>query len=340
MSHPHVLITDYAWPSLDVERSILEPLGATLLVAETGEAEELMHLARQADAILTCWRQIPVAVLEAATRCRVVCRYGIGLDNIPVQRATELGILVANVPGFCVDEVSDHVMALLLASARRLPQYLAATRRGVWSQQLADAGTLSTRSIPRLRGQTLGLIGYGSLARALVPKALGFGLKIIAYTPRLAPDALTPFGRAVNELGVLLREADYISIHVPLTDETRGLIDTSALRQMKPTAILINTSRGAVVDEAALVQALQEGWIAGAALDVLASEPPPPDHPLLSLPNVMVTPHVAFYSVAAIEELARRAAEQVAQVLRGEIPTHLVNRTVLDTPALRLSMSV
>ena len=339
MSHPHVLITDYAWPSLDVERSILEPLGATLLVAERGDQDELLRLAPQADAILTCWRQIPVAVLEAATRCRLVCRYGIGLDNIPVRRATELGMLVANVPGFCVDEVSDHVMALLLACARRLPQYLAATRRGVWNQQLDDVGSLTTQSIPRLRGQTLGLIGYGSLAQALVPKALGFGMKIIAYTPRLSPDALSPFGRAVNDLGLLLSEADYVSIHVPLTDETRGLLDAAALRQMKSTAILINTSRGAVVDESVLVQALQEGWIAGAALDVLASEPPPPDHPLLSLPNVMVTPHVAFYSAAAIEELARRAAEQVAQVLRGEVPVHLVNPAVLNKPLCRLSQT-
>jgi D-3-phosphoglycerate dehydrogenase / 2-oxoglutarate reductase len=329
MLKPRALITDYAWPSLDVERSILEPLGVELVVAERGDAEELLRLAPQVDAILTCWRQIPVAVLEAATRCRVVSRYGIGLDNIPVQRATELGIVVTNVPGFCVDEVSDHVMALLLAATRRIPYFTTLTRGGGWSQQ-AD------RPMPRLRGQTLGLIGYGDLARALVPKALAFGMKILAYTPRLAPDALEPFGRATNDLGLLLREADYLSIHVPLTSETCGLIDEQALRQMKPTALLINTSRGAIIDEAALVRALQEDWIAGAALDVLASEPPPPNHPLLAMPNVMITPHVAFYSTGAIEELARRAAEQVAQALRGEIPTHVVNQAVLEAANLRL----
>lgn len=336
MPAPHVLITDYAWPSLNIERSILDPLGATLTVAEHGDVEELLRLAPHADAILTCWRQIPVPVLETATRCLVVSRYGIGLDNIPVQRATELGILVTNVPGFCVDEVSDHVMALLLACARRLPQFIASTRSGIWRQQLDNESPLTTQSIPRLRGQTLGLIGYGDLARALVPKALGFGLQIMAYTPRLAPNALQPFGRVTNDLGLLLREADYVSIHVPLTDETRGMIDETALRQMKPTAVLINTSRGAVIDETSLVQALQNGWIAGAALDVLAHEPPPLDHPLLTMPNVIVTPHVAFYSATAIEELARRAAEQVAQVLCGEVPAHIVNSSVLTSSLLRL----
>lgn len=333
----HVLITDYAWPSLDIERSILDPLGATLMVAERGDAEELLRLAPYADAILTCWRQISVPVLEAATRCLVVSRYGIGLDNIPVQRATELGMLVTNVPGFCLDEVSDHVMALLLACARRLPQFITSTRSGIWRQQLDNDSPLTTQSIPRLRGQTLGLIGYGDLARALVPKALGFGLRIIAYTPRLAPDALYPFGHVTNDLGHLLREADYVSVHVPLTAETRCMIDETALRQMKPTAVLINTSRGAVVDEPSLIQALQNGWIAGAALDVLTDEPPPPDHPLLTMSNVIVTPHVAFYSATAIEELVRRAAEQVAQILRGDVPTHVVNGNVLTSSLLRLT---
>lgn len=331
MTSAQVLITDYAWPTLDLERDVLEAVGAELQVAQTGDATELIRLAPQADAILTCWRQIPEAALEAATRCLIVSRYGIGLDNIPVQRATELGILVTNVPDFCLEEVSDHVMALLLASARQIDPFVHKTRRGVWSQK-AD------RPIPRLRGQTLGLIGYGNLARAVVPKALGFGLRIIAYTPRLSPAALDPFGTATNDLDFLLRESDYVSLHVPLTGETRGLIDERALRLMKPTAVLINTSRGAVVDEAALVRALQEGWIAGAALDVLTQEPPAPDHPLLAQQNVLVTPHIAFYSETAIAELAQRAAENVAQVLRGEVPTHVVNKSVLGQPNLRLNM--
>ena len=204
-----------------------------------------------------------------------------------------------------------------------------ATRNGIWNLQ---AG----RPIPRLRGQTLGLIGYGNIARALVPKALGFGLNIIAYTPRLAADALEPWGKATNDLEQLLGESDYVSIHVPLTPETKGLVNAEALRKMKPTAYLINTSRGAIIDEDALYRALQEGWIAGAGLDVLVDEPAMPANPLLSLDNVIVTPHAAFYSESAIHDLERKAAERVAQALRGEVPMNLVNPAVMHQPNCRL----
>ena len=317
-----VLITDYAWPTLDHERAALATLDAALLVAQTGDERELIQLAPQADAILTCWKRVTAAVLEAAPRCRLVSRYGIGLDNIAVDHATQLGILVTNVPDFCLDEVSDHVMALLLATARRVVRFTNQIRMGVWSQKTGQG-------MPRLRGQTLGLIGYGNLARAVVPKALGFGLKIIAYTPRLAPDALAPLGVATNDLDFLLRTADYVSIHAPLTAETRGMIDARALRLMKPTALLINTARGAIVDEDALLTALCENWIAGAALDVLTQEPPQLFHPLLALDNVIVTPHTAFYSEAATVELAQKAATHVAQVLSDQIPTNLINPAVL-----------
>lgn len=318
-----ILVTDYAWPNLDIERQILAGIDAELIVAERGSAEEIIRLAPQADAILTCWAQVPPAALEAAPRCLLVSRYGIGLDNIPVQRATELGILITNVPDFCLEEVSDHAMALLLASARQIVPQATASRVGRWQRETG-------RAIPRLRGQTLGLIGYGNSARALVPKAAGFGLNLIAYTPRLAPGLLANGVEAVDRLDDLLTRADYISIHAPLTDETRGLIDEAALRRMKPNAVLINTSRGAIIDETALVRALTEGWIAGACLDVLIQEPPPPDHPLLSLPNVIVTPHTAFYSQASIAELQRKAAQNVAQVLQGQRPQHIVNPEVLE----------
>ncbi|GIV76896.1 MAG: 2-ketogluconate reductase [Litorilinea sp.] len=329
MPRYQVLVTDYAWPSLAIEREILAQVDAALLVAAQGDDAELLRLAPQADAILTCWRPIPPAVLDAAPRCRVVSRYGIGLDNIPVDHATRLGIVVTNVPDFCLDEVSDHTMALLLACARRIVPFARATRAGIWDLQ---AG----RPMPRLRGQVLGLVGYGHIAQAVVPKARSFGLEILAYTPRLPADALAPWGQATNDLDELLSRADYVSLHVPLTPETRHLIDERALRRMKPSAYLINTARGAVVDEAALYRALTEGWIAGAALDVLSQEPPPPDHPLLSLDNVIISPHAAFYSEAAIQDLERRAAVHVAQALRGERPAHVVNPAVLEQPNCRL----
>jgi D-3-phosphoglycerate dehydrogenase len=210
--------------------------------------------------------------------------------------------------------------------------FATATRAGRWTT--SEAG-----SLPRLRGQTLGLVGYGRIARAMAPKAHAFGLRVIATTPRLPADALGPRGTATTDLDTVLRESDYLSLHVPLTAETRGLIDERALRLMKPTAILINTSRGAVVDEAALARALAEGRLGGAALDVLSVEPPAPTHPLLALENVIVTPHVAFSSRAATAELARKAATAVAHGLRGELPPNVVNPAVLHQPVYRLGAS-
>lgn len=318
-----VLVTDYAWPDLEIERAILAAAGGELLVAPTGSADEIIRLAPQADAILTCWAKVPEAALEAAPHCRIVSRYGIGLDNIPIAKATELGIVVTNVPDFCLEEVSDHAMALLLALARQIVPQAAASRDGGWQRETG-------RTIPRLRGQTLGLIGYGNIARALVPKAQGFGLQVIAYTPRLRPGLLENGVEAVNRLEEVLERADYLSLHAPLTAQSRGLIDGAALRRMKPSAVLINTSRGALIDEAALVQALAEGWIAGAGLDVLVNEPPPTDHPLRRLPNVILTPHAAFYSDAAVAELQEKAARNVADVLQGKLPRPIVNRGVLE----------
>ncbi|MEM7031247.1 MAG: C-terminal binding protein [Chloroflexota bacterium] len=323
-----VLVTDYAWPTLDIERDILAQVGAELVVAKTGEADELIRLASDVDAILTCWKQVPSQALENAPRCQIVSRYGIGLDNIPIAQATTLGMLVTNVPDFCLEEVSDQVMAYILAFARRVITFTQETRQGQWGLQ-------SGQGMPRLRGQTLGLIGYGNIAQTLVPKARAFGLNVIAYTPRLAPDALGDEGTATNSLALVLRQADYISIHAPLTDETHHLINAQTLRLMKPTAFLINTARGAIINEADLHQALTEGWIAGAGLDVLTEEPATPNHPLLGLDNVIITPHSAFYSEAAIAELQQKAAHNVAQVLSGKLPTSIINPEVLDQANFR-----
>ena len=324
-----VLVTDYAWPSLAIEARVLGEVDAGLIVAETGEEPELVRLAPAADAILTTWKRVGPAVLDAAPRCRIVSRYGVGVDNIAVDHATSLGIVVTNVPDYCCEEVSDHAMALLLACARRVVTFATATRRGVWDVR---AG----RPIPRLRGQTLGLVGFGRNARALAPKAAGFGLRILAYDPWVPPAAVAPFGTMVSDLETLLRESDYVSVHVPLTAETRGLVNARTLRLMKPTAYLINTARGPIVDEPALCRALVEGWIAGAGLDVLGDEPPDPANPLLALENVIVTPHAAFYSEASIAELTRKAAERVAQVLRGETPCCVLNPGVLQRPDCRV----
>ena len=331
-----VLVTDFAWPSLDVERSILSELGAALVVARTGEEAELIELSHDADAILTNWKRVPEPAVRAAPRCQVIGRYGVGVDNIPVQLATELGIVVANVPDFCVGEVADHAMALLLACARRLVRFTSETRAGVWSLKHAPG-------LPRLAEQTLGIVGFGRIAQALVPRARGFGLRVLVFTPRLAAAGAVPgeLGAEVDvaaSLDELLAAADYVSLHVPATTRSAGLIGERALAQMKPTAYLINTSRGALIDEDALARALAEQRIAGAALDVLSREPPPPDLPLLGAPNLILTPHAAFYSDASIHEVQTRAATNVATVLAGDVPEHVVNPAVLEADTLRMRL--
>ncbi len=327
---PRVLITDYAWPNLDIERAIFDEIGAVIEVAPPGAPDVITQRAADCDAILTCWRQVPPEALQAAARCRIVSRYGIGLDNIPVDEATRLGMVVTNVTDFCLDEVAEHTLALLLACARRIVPMVAATRSGVWNQSLA-AG------LPRVRGQVLGLVGYGNIGQAVAARAQALGLHVMAYTPRLAQDALAPWGTVANDLGELLRLADYVSLHLPLTSATRHLINDGALAQMKPTAYLLNTARGAIVDEDARSAALDRGQLAGAALDVMSHEPPAADHPLLVHPKVIATPHVAFSSSAAIADLAAKAARHVVQALSGQVPDRVVNPGVLTQANCRLA---
>ena len=325
-----ILITDIAWPDYEIEKEVLSAVEGEIMLAGGGTPAEIIELAPRADAILTCWKDVPPEALDIAPDCKVVSRYGIGLDNIPIGRATELGMLVTNVPDFCLEEVSDHVMALLLATARQLLPLARNPDRSGWTRE-------TPRPIPRVRGQTLGLIGFGNIARALVPKALGFGLRVIAYTPRLRQNDAPEGVEVTNDLAALLSTSDYISIHCPLTEETAHIIDEAALAQMKSSALLINTSRGGVIDEEALILALQDGRIGGAALDVTDPEPPSAENPLLALENVIVTPHAAFYSVAATAELARKAAANVVTVLQGGVPKTLVNEEVLERDNCRLS---
>lgn len=318
-----VLITDYAWPTLDVEREILSEADAELVVAETGEEAELVELAGDVDAILTCWQTVSAAVLEAAKNCRTIARYGVGTDNIDVARASELGMVVTRVPDYCMQEVADHAMALLLASARGICRFDRRTRTGTWDNKAAGP-------IRRLSEQTLGLVGYGNISRSVVPRAKGFGLSIVAYDPfveKTEQDGV----RITPSFEEVLGEADYLSVHVPLVDATRHLIDEAALRAMKPTAYLINTARGPIIDEAAVAKALEEGWISGVALDVMEVEPPAADSPLVGRDDVILTPHAAFYSESSIEELERKAAQNVVDVLTGVMPADLyvVNPKVL-----------
>lgn len=317
-----VAVTDYVFPSLEPEQRVLAPLGIELRSGQCKSEEEIIELAQGADAVLNCYAKMTARVIEKLSRCKIIARYGIGVDNVDLIAATRAGILVTNVPDYCVDEVSDHALALILALARQIVLADGAVREGRWDV-VPHAG------IRRLRGQTLGVVGFGKIARVLASKVQPLGMKVLVYDPYLDPKLIARHGAEGVNLDRLLAEADAVSIHVPLSPETRGLIGERELARMKPTAFLINTSRGGIVDEQALAEALKAGRIGGAALDVLSVEPPPLDHPLRKLPNVILTPHLAFYSRESVIELQTKAAEEVARALRGEPPRSPVNREVL-----------
>jgi D-3-phosphoglycerate dehydrogenase / 2-oxoglutarate reductase len=326
MSRARVLITDYTWPDLRVERGILEPQGVEVVVAGNADEADLVAQARDADAIMTCFRRVSGDVLRAATHCRAVIRYGVGVDNIDVHTATALGMPVSNVPDYCDEEVADHALMLMLALNRRLRALSAVVDAGEW--HMAGAAPW------RLRGRTLGLIGYGRIGRALALRAQALGMRVV-IAGRSSPGDLPPGTEAAQDVDEALQRSDVVSLHVPLTDETRRLIDARALRLMRDDALLINTGRGGLVDTDALLSALERGRLGGAALDVTEPEPLSPDHPLRSRPDVLITPHTAFYSDGSIRELARKASERALAVVNGERPPNIVNPAVLTSSALR-----
>jgi D-3-phosphoglycerate dehydrogenase / 2-oxoglutarate reductase len=317
-----VAITDYVFPSLEPEHAVLEPLGVELRPQQCRSEDEIIALAQDADAILNCYAKMTARVIEKLNRCKIIARYGIGVDNVDLAAANKARILVTNVPDYCVDEVSDHALALMLALARKIVSADTAVKGGTWN-------VTAHAEIRRLRGLTLALIGFGKIAKALASKAHTLGMKLLVYDPYLDPEIISRHGAETASLEKLLAEADAISIHVPLSQETSNLIGLRELAQMKPSAFLINTSRGGIIDEQALAIALKEGRLGGAALDVLSIEPPPPDHPLRQAPNIILTPHLAFYSRESVIELQTKAAEEVARALKGESPRSPVNAEVL-----------
>ena len=326
-----ILITDYAWASIEPERQVLTEVGAELIAAKTGDASELQTLAPMMDGILTCWNPVREPVISAAKKCQIIARYGIGLDNIDVDVATEQGIIVTNVPAYCIDEVSDHAMGLLLACARKIPRFDRAVRNGTWDQNIGP-------EMHRIRGKRLGIVGFGRIGQAIIPKAKAFGLSINVCSPRTDAKRIQEAGAEKVTFSELLATSDFITIHAPLTKETKHLFSDTEFRAMKPTAFLINTARGGIVDTAALTAALRNGDIAGAGLDVLETEPPESETELLTFDNVIFTPHAAFVSEDAILELEVTAAACVAQVLTGQLPESVVNPSVLEQPNLRAKL--
>lgn len=315
-----VLITDAPWDDTSIERDALATIGADVVLAEDDDEQSLVDLARESDGIATCWAEVTAAVIEACEDCRIVARMGIGLDNIDIDAATAQGIPVTNVPDYCVEEVADHALALILAQSRHVGFFHLRTKRGDYDLQTAG-------SMRRLNTQTLGVVGLGRTAQVLACKAVAIGLTVIAHN-RSGDDHGT--GVEMVSFEELLERSNFISIHAPLTDETEHLFDAQAFEQMKPSAYLVNTSRGGLVDEAALWQALQTDQLAGAALDVFDPEPPDLSQALFADERVIVTPHAAFVSEEAIIDLRERVARQLVEALSGRRPNHVINPNIYD----------
>ncbi|OFW01171.1 MAG: hypothetical protein A3I61_07990 [Acidobacteria bacterium RIFCSPLOWO2_02_FULL_68_18] len=319
-----VAVADSVFPNLDPAREVLSRVGARLELASEPTSEAILRLARDADAILVTYAKITGDMVRQLTKCRVISRFGIGVDNVDIPEATKKGIVVTKVPDYCIDEVSDHTMALLLAVVRKIPFINAQVHAGTWKMP-------NVVPIHRLRGSVLGLVGFGRIPQLVVPKAKAFGMKVIAFDPYVARDVFARAGVDGVDFPTLVTTSDYVSIHSPLVPETRNLFNADAFRQMKRTAYLVNTARGPIVDEAALAAALDAGEIAGAALDVMVQEPPPAGSPLFGRDNVIVTPHTSFYSEESLVELQTKAAQEVVAVLTGRPPRNPVNPEVLQS---------
>jgi D-3-phosphoglycerate dehydrogenase len=315
-----IAVTDSPFPSLDPARAALARVDPELRMAASSSADDILAVAREADAVLVTYAKLPGELLRQLTRCKAIGRFGLGVDNIDIKAAAALGISVTYVPDYCMHEVSDHAIALLLALARKITLSNKLVQSGRWEMS-------AMVPIHRLAGQVLGLIGFGNIPRALAPKAKALGLRVVAHDPYVARESLASAGVEGMSFDDLLALSDFVSIHAPLTPATRGLLNSQAFGKMKRGALLINTARGPLVDEDALIAALDSGRLGGAALDVVATEPLEVSSKLIGRDNVILTPHTAFYSVEALNELQTKCASDVARVLCGEAPVYPVKAT-------------
>jgi D-3-phosphoglycerate dehydrogenase len=316
---PTVAVTDYSFDSLDTERAILEPLGCQIVARRSQTPPELMDLVADADGVITQFTPINAQVIDAMRRARVIVRYGIGVDNVDLEAARARGIPVCNVPTYCLDEVADHTLALLLALTRQVVSHCTHVRSGRWG------GATRLTAMHALKELTIGIVGFGRIGREVANRLRAFKCRVLAADPMVPPAEIERAGCKPVSLDELLGSADVVSLHCPSTAGTRRLIDRAALAKMKRGALLINVARGDVVDSEALVEALRDGRLGGAGLDVFDPEPIPPGHPLLGMSNVILTPHIASASVPAAIALRTSVAQTVAKALRGEPLANVVN---------------
>ena len=316
-----VVITDSYHPTLENESEVLKEIGVEPELVQSKNEDELIAATRDADGIMVQHAQITRNIIEHLEKCRIIARYGVGFDNVDLAAATDHGIMVSNVPDYCIDEVSSHAIALLMACSRKLFALDASTRAGSWNYYAAEP-------VYRLSDQTLGIVGLGRIGSAAASKGIGLGMKVKAYDPYVSE---TELDVEFADFETLLQTSDFISIHCPLTEETRHMFGQEEFAKMKNSAFLVNTARGPIVEKEALYHALKMGEIAGAGIDVIEQEPPSKDDPLLELDNLVITPHTAWYSENSQKLLQQETARAVVAVLKGGKPRSLVNPEVLNT---------
>ena len=313
-----VMIADCDHASVDIERETLRLICREVPWQNCRTEEDVITVCSTAEGLLVQYSPMTERVLRELKLCRGIVRYGVGVDTIDLDAAADLGIVVSNVPDYGTEEVSDHALAFILNLVRRVYRADSLVKRGVWDYTLM-------KPVPRLGELTLGIVGFGRIGGSLARKAVPLGMRIIACDPYMPPAAI-PGYVSIMTLDELLARADVVSIHCPLNPETRNLLSAGRVASMKPGAYLVNTARGGIVDEDALAESLEGGRLAGVALDVLAAEPIRPDHPLLRHPDFLCTPHMAWHSASAERDLKRKAAEEIARIVTGQVPRYQVNR--------------
>jgi len=319
LTQPTVLITDSDYRSLEIEEGILARYGVRLLTAQCRSPDDVIAAGQEAHILISEYAPISAEVFAALPQVLGAIRYGKGYDSIDVKAATSAGVWVVNLPDYCDEEAAEHTMGLILCLNRNLCAMNRAVHGGTWDVSAFEP-------IHPLHRQALGIVGIGKIGRVVANKALDMGMRVLAYDPYLGAETIAGRGVRPVNLQELLSSADFVTLHVPLTPETHHIMRLGQFRQMKPTAYLVNTARGKLVDESALLRALEEGLIAGAALDVLEQEPPAPDNPLLKCDQVILTPHASWYSEVSAERLHRVPAEEACRILAGQEPLGAVNR--------------
>jgi D-3-phosphoglycerate dehydrogenase len=322
-----VVITDCDHGSIEEEKEEFGRMGAELILAQVQEEKDLIRVCKDADGLVNQYALLTRRVLENLPKCKVVSRYGVGVDSVDLKAATDLGIIVANVPDYCMDEVANQTIAMILTLIRKTAFFDRKVKSGEWDFR---------QGIPiyRTKGKTMGLIGCGKIGLEVAKRISAFGVKVMTFDPYLEK---APEGVELKDFDTVLKESDFISIHCPLNDSTRHLIGDEAFKKMEKKPFLINTSRGPIIDGKALIQALEQGLISGAGLDVLEKEPPDSQNPMLKMENVVLSPHIGFYSEESISELKRRTAKNVSDVLMGRGPDSVVNRKVLGKTRASIS---